>query len=117
MTQYTYEIHSSRKNHDLVVDRYENFYDAEGNWRAESLPHTATIHPGDDVADQPKRVRRAAAAEHPPTVVDKYKAEQEYETAMEALAKEDTTKTRKAVTAAKTKLDAARKAYDDFESS
>ena len=114
MKKYKYELHASRKNEDLIVDRYEQFYDDAGNLVAESKPHTLCAHPGIVDPDWPWDIRTVVNARHVPEVVAKYQAEQEYNNINTELEAEDTTTTRQRRENAKAARDAARKAYDDF---
>jgi len=71
------------------------------------------VAPGVPVANAPKLVNDMLKAAHIPTVVARYKAEQEYEAAEQE--QEDTPASRKRLKALKTKRDDKRQAYDDFE--
>lgn len=87
----------------------------ENGERYEQIFDPVIVPPGVPVSNAPDMVIAMLAAAHIPTVVNRYEAGEEYKTAKNEHAKKDTTKTRKAVTAAKTKLDATIKAYDAFE--
>lgn len=81
MEKYRYELHASRKNDDLIVDRYEQFYDDQGEVVAESKPHTLCVHPGIIDPGWPWHIRAIVNARHVPTVVDKHQTETLYQIA------------------------------------
>ena len=129
MKQYRYELHAPRKNDDLIVDRYEQFYDTEGNLAAEGKPHTLCAHPGIVDPDWPRHIKAMAKAKHVPTVVTLYQskqavqareqalqqAEADYKADSKAANKTAKDKAKAAATAAKTARDEAQAASDAFE--
>jgi len=74
--------------------------------------HRHVIAPGQDYAGETKKVRRIAQKAHIPTVVARYKAEQEYEVAEQ---EEDTPSSRKELKRLLKKRDEKRQAYEAFE--
>ena len=87
----------------------------ENGERYEQIFEPVIVPPGVPVSNAPEKVNAMIAAAHIPTVVDKYESGLAYEAAKEKQAEKDTAKNRKAITTAKTKLDAAIQAYDAFE--
>ena len=115
MDKYRYELHAPRKNNDLIVDRYEQFYNADGELQAESKPHTLCVHPGIVDPDWPWHIRAIVSARHVPTVINKHKAEQAHRAAEEALStKPDKKELKDAEKAARKAMKAAQKAHDEF---
>ena len=125
--QDVYQVEITEGDHVQV--RRKTLILEDGEVISSSL-HRHVISPGEDASAEPKKVQRAVAAAHVPTVVTLYQskqvvkdteqalqqAEAEYKADSKAANKTAKDKATAAVTATKTARDEAQAASDKFES-